>query len=331
MEPTVYFIVPVYKVEQYLRRCVDSLLAQSYSHCRIILVNDGSPDNSGEICVDYRDRFQNVQYIEKPNGGLSDARNAGIAKCLETAADEDFIAFVDSDDFLHPEFAGLMLNACRTNNCLCAQCSFEHGSGDSFSDVRITDDWTAMSSKDALLGYRLKSQCCMKMFSVRLFENERMRVGVWNEDEYITYRLVYNAGRIVFSDMPLYYYYQHPGSIMHSVANKLKDNPHNRDWLVAYAERIAYFTERGESEQITKTHEKICSDIILRYSEQKCLPADQRESAVDSGEFLSLYREHYAFLKGASFISRKRSAVYFLFRYFPWTAVAAAKIRPLRK
>lgn len=330
MESKVYFIVPVYKVEAYLHRCVDSLLSQSYEHCRIILVNDGSPDRCGEICKEYADRYERISYVEKENGGLSDARNAGLELCLKEAEDTDFITFVDSDDFLHPEFARLMRNACEEQDCLCAQCAIEQGSADVFSDSRVPENWTVLPAKEALLGYRLKSQCTPKLFSVSLLRKERMRVGVWNEDEFITYRLVYQAGKIVFTDRPLYYYYQHPGSIMHSIANDLRDNPHRWDWLTAYRERIAYFTECGEPELVRKTQEKICTDILLRYSEQKSLPAEVRDRAVDSGEFLSLYRENYDKIKGAPFIPRKRAAIYFLFRYFPWMAVAVSKIRPLR-
>ena len=96
MEQTVIsVIVPIYKVEQYLRQCVDSILNQTHSALEVILVDDGSPDGSGKICDEYAARDSRVRVIHKKNGGLSDARNAGIE-----IARGDYIAFVDSDDWL---------------------------------------------------------------------------------------------------------------------------------------------------------------------------------------------------------------------------------------
>ena len=99
-------IVPIYNVEPYLRRCVDSLLGQTYADFEVILVDDGSPDNCGAICDMYEARDDRVRVIHKPNGGLSDARNAG----LEIARGE-YIAFVDSDDWVTPDYLERMLEA----------------------------------------------------------------------------------------------------------------------------------------------------------------------------------------------------------------------------
>ena len=107
MEQTVIsVIVPIYKVEQYLRQCVDSILNQTHSALEVILVDDGSPDGSGKICDEYAARDSRVRVIHKKNGGLSDARNAGI-----DIAQGDYIAFVDSDDWLEPDTYESMLAA----------------------------------------------------------------------------------------------------------------------------------------------------------------------------------------------------------------------------
>ena len=92
-------IVPVYKVELFLEECIDSILEQTYRNLEIILINDGSPDNCGKICDEYAIKDERIKVIHKKNGGLSDARNAGIENCLG-----EYIAFIDSDDILHPEF-----------------------------------------------------------------------------------------------------------------------------------------------------------------------------------------------------------------------------------
>ena len=128
----IFFVVPVYKVEKYLKRCADSILRQTYKSIELVLVDDGSPDNCPQICDEYAEKYSNVKVIHKQNGGLSDARNAGILYVREVAEDEDFITFVDSDDYVHEEFARTMIGLCEEYNCNMAQCSYEKGSNDFF-------------------------------------------------------------------------------------------------------------------------------------------------------------------------------------------------------
>lgn len=330
MTPTVFFVVPIYNVEAWLRRCVDSLLAQRYENCRIILVNDGSPDGCGSICREYADRYERVLYIEKENSGVADARSAGLERCLAEGSPEDYVSFVDPDDFIHPDFAGYLLDACLKNGCRCAQCMHERGTGDAFSPFTGAEKPEVVSAKEALLGYRLRMQCTVKLYALSVVRNERFPSGRWNEDECFTYRAVYHTEKIFFSDLPYYYYFQRPGSIMHTETNHFRDHPHSRDWIKALEERIDWFAERGEDELVLKVHEKFCSDVILRYSEQMLLPKEQRVRDEELREFLRLFRENYALIRKAPFVSAKRRAIYLLFRLFPWSAVAAARFRTLR-
>ena len=105
-KPMISVIVPVYNVESYLARCVDSILTQTYQNLEVILVDDGSKDNSGVICDDYARRDSRVNVIHKENGGLSSARNAGIE-----AAGGEYLAFVDSDDWIEPDAYERLLSA----------------------------------------------------------------------------------------------------------------------------------------------------------------------------------------------------------------------------
>ena len=106
-------IVPVYKVELFLEECIDSILEQTYRNLEIILINDGSPDNCGKICDEYAIKDERIKVIHKKNGGLSDARNAGIENCLG-----EYIAFIDSDDILHPEFIEILYQNLVVNKAL---------------------------------------------------------------------------------------------------------------------------------------------------------------------------------------------------------------------
>ncbi len=129
---TLYIIIPVYNTEKYLRRCVDSALGQTYGDVRVILVDDGSDDGSSEICDEYKSANASVSVIHQPNRGLSEARNTGMDAAFRTAEDDDYISFLDSDDFLSTDFAERMIGLCEKYGCEAAQCRYEKGSGDEF-------------------------------------------------------------------------------------------------------------------------------------------------------------------------------------------------------
>ncbi len=328
---TVYFIVPVYKVEKYLRRCVDSVLKQTYAPVRIVLIDDGSPDGCPEICDEYAKTHPNIDVIHKQNGGLSDARNAGLDLVFKKAGSDDYIAFLDSDDFVHPDYAKRMVGICEGRSCDIAQCAYEKGDGDRFSsndnDIRVWD----VAAETALLGYTLKSMSILKIYKVKTLRGVIFPKGVWNEDEFTTYRAVYNADRIAFTNERLYYYYQRSGSIMDNIAKKLKNNPRRYDWLDAYNERIKFFSGENKPEQVLKTREKICTDIILRYSEQMRLSPDDRDLDCVNGKYLDIYKENYKLMIKRRGVPINRRIVYFAFRWFPRCSALASRIFTLRK
>lgn len=328
----IYFIIPVYNTEKYLKRCVDSVLAQSYSDTEIVLVDDGSPDSSGKICDSYAGMHKNIEVIHKPNGGLSDARNCGLDYVESVASYDDYVTFLDSDDFVHQNYAEVLVSLCEKYGCGCAQCGYEKGSADSFSaapSLNVTP--TVKSSDDILLDQRLKSQSCAKIYKLSTFQNIRYPLGVLNEDEFVTYRAVYNSHKALLTDEKLYYYYQHNGSIMEIIAKRLKNNPHLFDWLDAYKERISFFEKENKPEQVMRTHEKICTDVILRYCEQMYLPAKDRDDALSGGEYIRLYKKSFPIMFGRKGISFKRRLMYLAFYIFPYSAVLPGKLLGLRK
>lgn len=326
-----YFIIPVYKVEEYLERCVESVLAQSYKNVGIVLVDDGSPDICPQICDRYGEKYENVHVIHKPNGGLSDARNAGLAYVSDKAESDDYITFLDSDDFVHPNFAERMITLCEENNCGMAQCGYEKGSADVFSESKGESKVFVTDAENALLGYILKSQCCAKVFRADTYSDLRFTKNVLNEDEFITYKAVFAAKTVAFTDENLYYYYQHGTSIMDEIAKKLKDNPRRYDYLKAYDERLAFFTEKNLPDQIMKTHEKICTDIILRYCEQMFLKKEDRDTDCVNGTYMRIYREHYKAMIKRKGMPIKRRLMYIFFNILPYSGVVMGKIFTLRK
>lgn len=326
-----YIIIPVYNTERYLRRCVDSAIEQTYENIKIILVDDGSTDGSPLICDEYERRYRRVRVIHTANAGLSEARNAGMRMAFGTADDNDYICFLDSDDFIRPDFAERMIGLCEKFECGAAQCSYEKGMEDEFPERKKRYKDHAEESKKALLGYELRSFACAKIYRRAALAGITFPKGVWNEDEFTTYRAVYACGRIAFTNEPLYYYFQRPGSIMDDIAKKLRDNPHRRDWLTAYDERSRFFEVRGMTDQILRTREKICSDIILRYSEQMRLPAEERDRDCVDGKYLDIYRRNFKSMIRRRKMPLSRRLIYTVFRFAPGSAAAAGRVKALRK
>ncbi|RGM21729.1 glycosyltransferase family 2 protein [Eubacterium sp. OM08-24] len=122
-------IVPVYKVEEYIYRCVDSILAQSFKDFELILVDDGSPDNCGKICDEYAQKDKRITVIHKENGGLSDARNTGIDWALKNS-NSNWITFIDSDDWVHTDYLKNLYNAVKENNVDISVCGYVNTTGE---------------------------------------------------------------------------------------------------------------------------------------------------------------------------------------------------------
>lgn len=212
-------IVPVYKVEPYLRRCVDSILAQTYADFELILVDDGSPDNCGAICDSYAEQDARVRVIHQENGGLSAARNAGIE-----AAQGEYLTFIDSDDLITVdclEILYLTLNKAGADIAVGDMQTFEDGE-DVCTQVQPGEEVpTVMSGREACLSiYRMDGKVPVmawgKLYKAGLFEGIRYPVGMIHEDDATTPKLLYRAKKVTLTSDRLYCYRQRQGSIMSS-------------------------------------------------------------------------------------------------------------------
>ena len=215
-------IVPVYNVENYLARCVDSILDQSYGNLEIILVNDGSQDASGRICDEYAAKDRRIRVIHKENGGLSSARNAGI-----DAASGDYVTFVDSDDWIEPQTYAWMLDAMVRYEVrlVCAgRYNVDGETGE--KTVGLCPQKEEVISGEEMAGRiftwdNCDSSACDKLYHRSLFEHHRYPLGVVCEDLPVTYRIALEAGKVAMLPKPVYNYYHRPGSIsMASVSDK---------------------------------------------------------------------------------------------------------------
>lgn len=219
--PIISIIVPVYKVEKYISRCIDSILSQTFTDFEIILVDDGSPDNSGRICDQYALNDSRIKVIHKKNGGLADARNAG----LDIAAG-DYLGFVDSDDFIYTDMYEKLYEACIKYNSKISMCGrydvFENKTKSMFS----FDGYKIWSSKEAienlLIWNNIDSSVCDKLFEKSLFNNVRFPKGKYNEDIFIMTGILYNSKKIVHIGESKYYYFHRQESITKEIFTERK-------------------------------------------------------------------------------------------------------------
>ncbi len=205
-------IVPIYRVEAYLPQCVDSLINQTYRNLEIILVDDGSPDRCGEICDAYAGKDSRIRVIHKKNGGLSDARNAGIE-----AATGAYLAFADSDDWLEPDAYASMLSAAQRHHAALV-CAGRYDEEDGTSTVGLCPEREELVSGIELVRRifhwdHLDSAAWDKLYARELFRDIRYPVGRVVEDVPTTYRLVLLAGGGVLLPKPVYHYRHRSGSI----------------------------------------------------------------------------------------------------------------------
>lgn len=219
MKPLISVVVPVYGVEKYLPKCVDSILNQTYQNLEIILVDDGSPDNCGRICDSYAEKDSRIRVIHQKNGGLSAARNAGVA-----VAKGEYISFIDSDDYISPNMYTRMYDAIRENGaqlCICAM-RWVHEDGSVFAGMEqgaIRDEvLTKVAAFQKLHGKNGANYVTAvnKLYHRSLFDNVTFPVGRIHEDEFTVHLFMAQCEKVVCIGEELYFYVQRAGSITNS-------------------------------------------------------------------------------------------------------------------
>lgn len=261
--PLISVIVPIYKVEQYLNRCVDSLLAQSYPNIEVLLVDDGSPDQCPRICDAYAERDARVRVIHKPNGGLSDARNAGM-----DAAKGEYLAFVDGDDYVDPDMYAVLYQVLQKTGDKLAICGFTkitdtgviRRKTDMRFPQRMTEDefWYQLFFPKRDLG----TVAWNKLYHRSILEGLRFPVGAIHEDEWLVHQYVSRAGHISVANQCLYYYVVREGSITSQALS-----PRSLSILPAFSQRLAYFAENNKQRAVTLTMRNYTRYVVFFLSD----------------------------------------------------------------
>ena len=241
MHDLISVIIPVYKVEKYLCRCVDSVLEQTYTNMEIILVDDGSPDNCPIMCDEYARQDSRVKVIHQENAGLSGARNAGI-----DMAQGQWLAFVDSDDYLAADFLERLYQACVDTGSSLSVCRWEYVRGETIPE-HGTGETRVYTGREMLANLYVPDGAYFvvawnKLYRKELFEDIRYPLGRIHEDEATTYRIYDKVKKAAYVDRSLYGYFVTPVSITRGF------NPKRMDWVTAVAERLDFFEQKGYAE-----------------------------------------------------------------------------------
>lgn len=256
-------IVPVYNVEKYLPQCIDSLLNQTTKNLEIILVDDGSLDDSGKICDEFSEKDNRIIVIHKENGGLSSARNAGLE-----IAKGNYIGFVDSDDWLNESMYEILLKIIKDSDSDISCCKF-FKTADSEEKIPATDNEIIQSfnNVEGLNNFYtdLYTQTVVawnKLYKRELFNNVIYPVGKIHEDEGTTYKLFYKANKITYTNKPLYYYRITPNSITTSKFSKKR-----LDIIDIYDEKIRFMKDINNTTLYSKTLKWYLFSLINCYFE----------------------------------------------------------------
>ena len=211
-------IIPVYNVQDYLARCVDSVLVQTHQDLEIILVDDGSTDASGDICDQYAERDSRICVIHKSNGGLSDARNAAL-----DVMRGDYVTFVDADDYVHPQFVELLLHTIEDTGAPIAVCRWQElNDGEQPKSVDTGHITTKLFSQAEAINsvfyqQELNHSACSRLFKASIFDSLRFPVGKLYEDLAVIYPILKKVDRVALISPAMYYYMHRTGSIIESM------------------------------------------------------------------------------------------------------------------
>lgn len=285
-------IIPVYNVEDYLDRCVASVVGQTFQNIEVILVDDGSTDGSAGICDRWSARDSRVKTLHQANQGVSAARNAGLQ-----AASGNWILQVDSDDYIAPDAVERLVSVANGTSSDMAICDFIKGSeGRYLFDAvpnpvtEIEDGISAISNmyENDHNALRYGVPWC-KLCKKALYDGIQYPDGIIFEDIYTTHKLLYRCTRIAVLDLPLFYYFQRPDSIMNASFSIKK-----LDYLPALVERVDFFAAHNLKELERIAYDELLHSLIWEYSRTRDVLNSEDGMKYVIGLFRQVYKKGYS-------------------------------------
>ena len=290
----VSIIVPIYNIEGYIRECIDSILAQTYSDFELILVDDGSPDNCGRICDEYAEKDVRIKVIHKENGGLTSARNAGLS-----VAKGDWIMHVDGDDWIEPDMIESLIEAAKAteadlvfgdymkygpysgNHKLPTWSNDKKDSMSRYIAYMMTTIWGSIAKRSLYTEHCLKSPDGVS----------------YCEDFHLIVRLCHFAKKIVNVHRPFYHYRYRPTSIMSNMSRKTEAD---EQWV--YQDTIRFFKEQG----VYEDYRKVMSWRVLKGAQELLLDPSEHQ------RFMELFNDGKEFIFSCPFVNKKKKILAWL-------------------
>ncbi|MFO3715019.1 glycosyltransferase family 2 protein [Oribacterium sp. P9] len=301
-KPLISVVIPIYNVEDYINKCVESVRNQTFSNIEIVLVDDGSIDKSGLICDSLAKEDSRISVYHKHNGGLSDARNYGISK-----SNGEYITFVDGDDSLHLKALETMYDAATKENCaiVIGGLYIEYDDGHIEKEEPLCSDYVKRTNRESLAmifsgkGY----SACGKLYRTYLFEDTQFPVGKLDEDFATIYKLIAKTKYVAFIPEYVYYYYKRQGSITKSAFNvKKMDFFYNAESVYLEYQNDAYLGNIARAYLCTRIDRTM---HLIVFDENR---------EMYSSELMLLtkkMREQFLFILTSNIISLKDKIVYF--------------------
>lgn len=269
--PEISIIVPIYNVEKYLDRCIKSILSQTFKDFELILINDGSTDESSNICEKYKGLDNRIVVIHKENGGLSSARNVGL-----DIAKGKYIGFVDSDDYIDENMYYELYRSITKNNSDISICKFIKVYNNNkvnlinnnllevnYSNIEALQELYKNNSVDFIVAWN-------KLYRSKLIKEFRYPLGRKHEDEFIIHKLLYRCNKVTYINKELYYYYQRENSIMNSKLS-IKDI----DKVYFYLDRIKFFNSINNKQLKEKSTYNFVIGYFDLYAKVKYILKDE--------------------------------------------------------
>lgn len=306
-QPLISVIVPIYNVEEYLDRCVESIVNQTYKHLEIILVDDGSPDNCSQMCDEWAEKDNRIKVVHKGNGGLSDARNAGLR-----IATGEIVSFIDSDDWIELDMFEKMLNRMIDDDSDIASCGVKWVEEDGIiiRDVTSNDGVldTQIAMKELLNDGKLKQHVWNKIYKYELIKDIPFEKGKYHEDVFWSYQIVGRAGKVSVIKESFYNYVQRSNSIMGEGFSAKRLDALDANYL-----RCEYMKKHFPELYDNALYVYIGS---CHYQLQCAVNSSQPKEVIDNIKNRTSYRKTGHPTRGISF---KQKFWYYMFTFFPIT------------
>ena len=279
--PKISVIVAVYKMPEFLPRCIEGILGQTFRDLELILVDDGSPDHCGEICDAYAAKDSRVRVIHKQNAGVCVARNTGL-DWVYANSDSQWIFFHDNDDWIHPETLERLYAAAVEQDTKISICGYEMTEG--ADPVFVAEQLVPVTwrPKDFYLQHFVNATVCWgKLYHKDVFDGKRYPPGKYIEDEFLTYKLLFAQEKITVIPAPLYAYYINRAGI-----SKKAWVPKRLDAWEAYEQQLSYFREMGDPELISFRTRDYLENALKHY-----YAAEEAPNASELGKELKWMRK----------------------------------------